>query len=78
MDWITDHAHMRLVIREFGHEAGAGVSDTDGELVLAATASHRLLDIALRVGFPVRRDVIARDFLNGLADRIPTSRAYKL
>jgi hypothetical protein len=69
---------MRLVIREFGHEARTGVSNTDRELVLAAGAGHRLLDIALRIGLPVRENVMARDFLNGLADRLPTSPAYKL
>lgn len=39
--------------------------------MLAAGAGHRLLGIALRVGLPVRHDVIARDFLNGFADRKP-------
>jgi hypothetical protein len=77
IDRITDHTHMRLVIYDFGHEAGTDVSDTDSELVLAPGASHRLFDIALRVGLPIRQDVIAGNFLNGLADRLPTSRAYK-
>jgi hypothetical protein len=78
MDRIVDYVHLRLVIREFGHEACASISDTDSELVLAAGAHHSLLDITLRVGFPIRRGVVAWYFLNGFADCPPASGAYKL
>jgi hypothetical protein len=76
--YVIDHTHVRLLIRDFRHEAGAGVSETDSELVLAAGAGHRLLDIALRVGLPVRQDIVARNLFNGFGDRRPASGAYKL